>query len=136
MQNIQQTKEGIIGNNNINKITKINKYTTNSNNNIQLTINFGNEDLMNEFTDKEQIKILNKRYNCLEYLIEYTHFNDKFPQFQNMYIDDLKSNKAHIYDKHKQDFKVVNKNEMLDDLIENRLNDINDFYQKNSTNLK
>lgn len=131
---IQQINSGIIGNNNNNNNNMI--HSNNKTQNIQLTINFGSEDLMKAFTDKEQIKILNKRYKCLDYLVEYTHFNEKYPQFQNMYIDDLKSNRAFVYDKKKKDFKVVNKSEMLDDLIYNRINDINDFYQKNSENIK
>jgi len=87
-------------------------------------------------TEKEQIKILNKRYGCLEHIIRHVHFNDKYPQFQNMLINDLKSNKALIFDANKNDFIVIKKDDLLDNLIESRINDIEDFYANHSNTLK
>jgi hypothetical protein len=69
-------------------------------------------------------------------MIKYIHFNDKKPEFHNVLIDDLKSNKGHIYDSDKDNFKVILKSELIDEIIENRLNDIEEFYELNSDILK
>lgn len=104
--------------------------------NISVIVNLGNENLSELLTVKQQLNILNKRNKCLEYIIKYIHFNDKFPQFKNIMIDDLKSNKAFKFDSSKKDYIVVTKDDLLDDLIENRLSDIEEFCVNNDEDIK
>jgi hypothetical protein len=107
-----------------------NQNIQNIQNNTQINFNIiplGNENLSEILTDKEQIRILNKKRECLEYILKYVHFNDKYPQFQNILVNDLKSNKALVYDESKKDFIVIKLDHLFDNLIENRVNDIGDF---------
>lgn len=137
VQDVSNTIEGndnfiTNGNNNINGYNNNNQY----NNSINVIVNMGDENLSELLTVKEQLKILNKRNKCLEYIIQYIHCNDKFPQFKNVMISDLKSNTAFKFDSNVKDFIVVKKDELLDDLIENRLNDIEEFCTNNIDDVK
>ena len=126
------------GINDSNLHNSLNEQHINSHNtqNFNVIVNLGDENLSELLTVKEQLKILNKRNKCLEYIIQYIHFNDKFPQFKNVMIDDLKSDKALKFDVDKKDYIVVKKNELLDDIIENRLSDIEEFCVKNDEDVK
>ena len=104
--------------------------------NIQVIVNMGDENLSELLSVKEQLKILNKRNKCLEYIIQYIHFNDKFPQFKNVMVDDLKSDVAFKFDTNKKDYIAVKKDDLLDDLIENRLSDIEEFCTNNEDDVK
>lgn len=117
-----------VNNNSNNTINSHNQ----KNNNIQIIVKLGDEDLENVFTPVEQRKILNQRYNALEYLIKYTHFNDQYPKFQNITIEDIKSKYAQLYDEDKENFILTDRDKLIDDLIEFRLNDIVDFLKLNS----
>ncbi len=89
-------------------LTKINKQlniTNNDNkviNNDNKVINnyiiqLGREKLSDVFSKKEKIAVLKKGYNCLPYLVEYTHFNDKYPQFKNILITNTQNNIGYRY---------------------------------------
>jgi DNA-directed RNA polymerase subunit RPC12/RpoP len=125
-----------IGINNNGNITNGNINNTQNTQNIQNNFNInivplGNENLSEVLSAKEQLKILKQKYESLEYLIKYIHFNNKYPQFQNIAISNLKDNIAYKYDSNNQDFIAVSKEELLNDLIENRMNDIYDFVNNN-----
>jgi hypothetical protein len=111
---------GIVNNGNI-----INNYT----------IQFGNENLLDVLTKKEQIMILDKKHQSLNHLIEYVHFNDKFPQFQNIAITNMKDNIAYMFNEERNNFIAMNKNELLDTVIDMRMLDIEDFYENNIENI-
>ena len=125
---------GINNNGNINNTNNTNntQNTQNIQNNFNINIvPLGNENLSEVLSAKEQLKILKQKYESLEYLIKYIHFNNKYPQFQNIAISNLKDNIAYKYDSNNQDFIAVSKEELLNDLIENRMNDIYDFVNNN-----
>ena len=119
-------------------LTKINKQlnntTTNNilndnkviNNNI--IIQFGREKLYEVFSKKEQIDVLNHGYLCLENLIEKAHFNSKYPQFKNILITNLQNNLAYKYNAGTNNFDVVTKKELLEDIISERMYDIEEFF--------
>ena len=113
-------------NNNNNNVT--NNVQNNVNRPINITVNFGNEKLSEVFSEKEQIKVLRQRYNSPEYLIKYTHFNEKYPQFQNIVVKDDNSGKAKIYDGHKKKFVLIRKKDLYPELLDKRLDDIEEFY--------
>ena len=74
-----------LGNNNV-----INEYNGPIQNN--LIISMGKEKLCETFSKKEKINVLNRKFNSLPYLIEYAHFNDKYPQFIRLVSILLKQN--------------------------------------------
>lgn len=135
-------KNAVVGNKNnvANNIARdqinIDNTINNNTQNIFNIVTLGKENLSDVLDDNEQVKILNQRFNCFDYMVDYIHLNKKYPQFHNMIINDLKSNKGLIYNDIKKDFDVVKKENMLDTLIENRLNDIEDFLIKNSNKVK
>lgn len=112
-------------------LQKINKQQNIQNqNNIQNNINiigFNNENLIELFTEKEKLKILGKKFNSLNYLIEYTHFNNKYPQLKNIKITNLKDNVAYKYDNKKNKFIATTKDELINDLVISRMTDIDEF---------
>lgn len=113
----------------------------NSNNNNTQNINIqivplGQENLCDVLSANEQLKVLKQKYESLEYLVKHIHFNQQYPQFQNIAISNLKDNVAYKYDENAKDFVAVTKEELLNDLIENRMNDIHDFCNNNEISEK
>jgi hypothetical protein len=119
----QQNNSGNINNGTINNIINYN------------IIQLGDEKLSDVLTKKEQIKILNQKHQSLNYMTEYIHFNNKYPQFRNIAITNLKDNLAHMYDKNKNKFIVLKKDELLNTVIEMRMLDIEDFYNNHQDDL-
>ena len=68
------------------------------------------------------LKILNMKKMSLEESIQTLHLNKDKPQYQNIYITNLESEFAYIYDGTK--FIAVYKAEILNDLIDNHLTNI------------
>lgn len=117
---------------------KNNNSNNHSNNTNSININlvtFGKENLLETLTEKEQIKILKEKRQSLNSLVKYVHCNEKFPQFQNVYVNEPRGSEIYIYDENKQDFKLANKDQILDQLIIDRMNDINDFHTRNHTKI-
>jgi hypothetical protein len=106
----------------------------NTNINIQL-VSLGKENLIDVLPQNEQIEILKQRCLALESLIKHVHFNDKYPQFQNMYIKDPSRNEIYVFDESSNDFILSNRNDEINKLIENRVNDITEFYDINHNKL-
>ena len=75
-----------------NQLINNNEYNNCTFNIVQL----GQEDLINTLSEKEQLKVLNKKYQSLNYLIDYIHCNEKFPEFNNVIITNLQNN-MHIF---------------------------------------
>jgi hypothetical protein len=111
----------------------INENTNNGiiNNNITYNIlALGHENLSEVFSKKEKIAILKYRFCSLPHLVEYTHFNDKYPQFKNILITNTQNNLAYKYDTKKKQFIAINKDELLDDIVDARMCDIHSFYDE------
>ena len=117
----------------INRQLNNNQHNTNCivNNNTINIIPLGKEKLTDILSTKEQKMILNKKQQSLNYLIEYIHFNEKYPQFQNIIVTNLKDNIAYKYDDNMNKFIATTKDELLEILMENRIIDIEDFYNFN-----
>jgi hypothetical protein len=107
--------------------------TTNTNNgtinNVNI-ISLGREDIPALFNTNEELEVLNKKNNALYHLIEKVHFNDSYPQFKNIFITNNRKNEAHLYDINSNKFKIVDKDEAINDIIEYRVCDIEEFYQE------
>jgi hypothetical protein len=121
-------------------LQKINKQLTgdhntvnenNTTNNITYNIiGLGHENLTDVFSKKEKMNILKYRFNSLPQLVEYAHFNDKYPQFKNILITNTQNKIAYKYDIKKKQFVAVNKDELLEDIVDERMCDINSFYEE------
>jgi len=116
---LQKINNGNINNGNINTGT------------INNTINImalGHENINDVLTKAEKISILNKKENALPYMIEMVHFNDKYPQFKNVAITNSRSKHAYLYDTTNKVFKLVDKDELVEELIDYRVCDIEEYY--------
>ena len=110
--------------------------TNNINNNIihapipqTQIVPLGKEDLVNFFTNEQQIYILNKMFGSFIYLVEYVHVSGKYPQFQNISITNLRSNVGYSYDDKKRTFLAKNQTDLIASVIDIRLDDIRDFLE-------
>ena len=99
-------------------------------NNTYNLIALGHENLTNVFSRKEKMSILKYRYCSLPHLVEYTHFNDKYPQFKNILITNTQNTLAYKYDTKKNQFMAINKDELLEDIVDARICDISSFYEE------
>jgi hypothetical protein len=124
-----------------NKVQKVNnKYGTNNVNNGQIINNtyvkFGNLDYKKIFSDKEICKMMTTfQYKVLEEFIKKTHFNDNHPEYNNIFITNLRSNIAFIFDG--KEFIATDKNDVLNELISDHTNEINlslDIHRKKLNN--
>ena len=113
-------------------LQKINKQLNCNNmvNNTYNIIGLGHENLDQVFSRKEKMAILKNRFYCLPELVEYTHFNDKYPQFKNILITNTQNTLAYKYDTKKNQFMAINKDELLDDIVDARICDITSFYEE------
>ena len=112
-------------------LQKINNQLNNCNiTNINI-VQFGKEDVMNTLSRKEKLKILNNGYQSFNKLIEYVHFNDKYPQFKNIAITNLKDNIAYKYDPDDNKFIACKKDELLEDLMDIRTIDLEEILNEN-----
>ncbi len=109
-----KTKDDIIKNKEthyeetIKKLTSENKIlqtvTINNNNNSNNTINInfvshGNENLLERQIGELMLMVAARRgVNIVEELISLVHFNPTFPEFQNIYLPDMKNNHMMVYD--------------------------------------
>lgn len=108
---------------------QINNTNNGTINNVNI-IALGNENIPALFNTDMKLQVLNKKNNALFHLIEKVHFNDEYPQFQNVYITNNRTNEAHLYDVKSKKFKVVDKDEVISDIIEYRVCDIEEFYEE------
>ena len=104
------------------------KTLTKINNN--MIIQLGNETLCDLLTDDEKINILNNKYSCLDYLVKYIHFNDKYPQFKNILITNMKDDLAYRFDSKENKFIAIEKSTLIDNIISERMGDITLFYNE------
>ena len=109
-------------NNNANNIV-------NGNVNINNTfVKFGNVCYEKIFSEKQLLSILNKQYLSLEEGISKTHFNEKLPEYSNVFITNTKDRLAYIFNG--KAFITVKKHIMMNDLIDTHIHEINLTYEK------
>jgi hypothetical protein len=113
-----------------NQLTNSNNSNNNSNNTNNGIINnktvnivkFGSEDLASILSKSEILKILNHKMMSLEESIKAIHFNNKRPQFKNIYITNLKDKYAYVFNGNK--FTVGLKSDILGELVDNHVDNI------------
>ena len=92
------------------------------NNGIINIIKFGNENIFNILTEQEKNKIINCRLLAIEESIKQIHFNKDKPEYQNIKINNLRSNIALVHDGKK--FNVMNQYSAISSLIDNHVESI------------
>ena len=117
-------------------LQKINKQMNNQLNNCNITNNInivqlGNENILETLSQKEKLKILSHCYGSFDKLIECIHFNPKYPQFKNIAITNLKDDYAYKYDEKQNKFIACKKEELLEDLLDNRVIDLEEILDEN-----
>jgi len=116
--------------NNNNGTTNNNNGTINNNNNYITIVPFGKENFVEVTSEKEHLFILKQEGNDVLYkCIEMKHFNENLPQFHNYMRTNNRTNESKIYDESVKDFKLVNKDEIVDDVITNAEFDIDDMLE-------
>ena len=94
--------------------------TTNSNNTVNVIniVPHGQEDLMkNKVDDLLLILATKKGYNAVLDLITRVHFNPRFPEFQNVYIPDIKNNTIMVFD---EEWSLKNTEEVISNLYDTK----------------
>ena len=99
----------------------------NNNNNYYNIIGFGHENLIDVLTQNEKKQIMKSRFGCLEEIIKIAHCVN-YKQFKNIIITNLKDNIAYKYDNKLKYFITIDKNEVINELIDNRVCDIGEIY--------
>ena len=125
------------------KLQKINKQLHNEgtigaigNNNVihNTFVKFGDVKFENVLDEKQILSILNKHFLSLEESIKMVHFNDKLPEYSNIYITNMRDNVAYIFNG--KQFIKINKNEAISKLISNHTDEISYVYDDNKDKLK
>jgi len=96
-------------------------------------VKFGNLEYQQVLSDKQIRQILNKQYMSLEESIKKIHFNDNFPEYNNVFITNMKDDIAYVFNG--TQFISVRKNEMLNELIDTHTKEINLSLEKNKNKL-
>ena len=122
-------------NNNINIINNLlNSNNTNSNNVFNI-LSIGRENIEEILSQLEKKTILNSRFSCLEELVKIIHCGE-YNQFKNILITNLKDKYAYKYDSIQNKFICVCKNEVVHDLVNERINNIREIFEELSTTSK
>ena len=118
-------------------LQKINKQVTNTINNTNNNngtiihntfVKFGDVSYDKIFNEKQLLSILNKQYMSLEEGITKTHFNEKLPEYSNVFITNFKDPLAYIFNG--KAFITVKKHDMLNELMNSHITEINLSYEK------
>lgn len=122
----------------LNKINNMQQNNHNSNNHIinnnyTTIVELGKENLLEFFTAEQQKQILNKKFNCLDFLIETVHFNNKLKQFQSVAITNAHDAFAYKYVEKERRFITVNKEDLLQEIVTYRMQDICEFFENCKT---
>jgi hypothetical protein len=114
-------------------LQKINNNLTNNINNGTVNNNtivkFGSVNINSVLTPKEVMGVLLKPFLSTEECINLIHFNDKRPEYNNIFITNLKDDLAYVYDGTK--FTTVTKNDVIMELIENYAEQVEISFEEN-----
>ena len=124
----EQTNQNIQEQNNQNtqNINSNNTFNIQNNNNVQL-VAFGQEDLY-AIPDKECKFYLNKGFDSVIKFIEFIHFNKNKPEFHNVYIPNIQTLYANIFNG--KDWELKQKEEIINQLIDDKECFLNDKFKE------
>jgi hypothetical protein len=112
-------------------LQKINNQLNNTGtiNNITI-VQLGKENLSELLTKQEKLGILNRQAMGINDIVELAHTSGKYKKCMNVYITNLQNTIGYMYDEKQNNFIAVNKNELLNDLLDSRMYDIEKFYEE------
>ena len=110
-------------------LQKINNQLNNCN--IINIVQLGKEDIVGTLSSKDKLNILNNKYLSFNKLIEHVHFNDKYPQFKNIAITNLKDDYAYKFNEKDNKFIACKKEEVIDELMDYRTIDLEEILNEN-----
>ena len=100
-----------------NQINNNNNNTNNGTINNNVIMKFGNVNINEVLSNKQIMSILHKPFVSVEECVKMIHFNDKLPQYNNIYITNMKDDLVYVYDGTK--FTTTTKSDAINDLIDN-----------------
>ena len=109
------------------KNSNINTGTINNTTNNIIIVGHGKED-MTKIDSADILKVLKNGYNSTIHLTEAVHFNPKYPEFQNVYISNMKDKYAMMYDGIK--WMLVTKEVLIDKIYNDKRNYIEENLDK------
>jgi hypothetical protein len=130
MSNNYNVNNGVI--NNTTNINTQNITHNQQNNNINI-VSFGKEDL-SFISDQLCTYFLDRGFKSVPRLIEYVHFNEKFPQFHNIYFSNLRQNLLMVFKENL--WKMVDRNDAIEQLIDDKLEFLTDKFEELQGSLK
>jgi hypothetical protein len=108
----------------INNITNTNNGTIINN----TYVKFGSVQHSSVLKESAILNILNRPFESLEESIKSIHFNKDLPEYNNIYITNMKDNLAYIFNG--KQFISVRKNDILDELIDNHKDQIENSFEE------
>ena len=117
-------------------LQKINNQLNNTNNgtiNNNVIMKFGNVNIKDVLSDKQIMNLLYKPFVSVEECVKMIHFNDKLPQYNNIYITNLKDDLVYVYDGTK--FTTTTKTDTIYDMITNYTEQIELSFDDNKDKL-
>ena len=118
---LQKINKQLINNNNSNN-------TTNTNIINNTYVKFGSVQHSSVLKESVILNILNRPFESLEESIKSIHFNKDLPEYNNIYITNMKDNLAYIFNG--KQFISVRKNDILDELIDNHKDQIENSFEE------
>jgi hypothetical protein len=112
--------------NNSTNIDQQNIQINNNHNNIK-QLAFGKED-MSHLVDEVYKKVLNKGFKSVPTLVNFVHFNRNKPQNHNVYISNIQTNYALVYDG--DDWKLKERDDVLRQLIDDKTAILSDKFDE------
>jgi len=123
-------------------LKKINNQLTNNTNNGNINngqiinntfVKFGDVDYQRILDNKQVKHILNQQFMSLEESIKLVHFNKDLPEYNNVFITNMRDDIGYIFNG--KEFISIKKNEMLNELIDSHVKEINLSLEKHKNKL-
>jgi hypothetical protein len=114
-----------------NNVDNIDIDINNNINNIQnnaLTLNNYNGQAMPPLTHEELLPIFKRGFQAPVELTKLIHFNEKYPEFHNFFLPRYNEKHGLIYKNN--NWNLINKDELVDDIYDNKRDFINQNYKK------
>jgi hypothetical protein len=116
-----------------NQINNNNNNTNNGTINNNVIMKFGNVNINEVLSNKQIMSILHKPFVSVEECVKMIHFNDKLPQYNNIYITNMKDDLVYVYDGTK--FTTTTKTDTIYDMITNYTDQIELSFDDNKDKL-
>ena len=117
-----------------NQLNNINNGSINNGQIINNTfVKFGDVDYQRILDNKQVKHILNQQFMSLEESIKLVHFNKDLPEYNNVFITNMRDDIGYIFNG--KEFISIKKNEMVNELIDSHIKEINLSLEKHKNKL-